>query len=357
MATTAGVQVIEPRGGNAPKRALNTRSLWVLGPAHGDRLAAWRVGLSVAVPSLALLAAGKPELIIYAVFGAFIGMYGRNEPHQLRVIHQSQAAVLLVGGTLIGIGLAAVGVGPWTLVLLEALIAGAGSLVADKFALKPAGPFFCLFALGACASVPLAVPWWCAALVCLASACFAVLVGFAGWFGARNWVPGTARPVMHVGSAAVRVHALRYVLAVGTAGAAGLFLGIGHPYWAMAAGAVPLAAETLGARIERGVHRVLGTLAGVGVTALILLPQPSVLVLGLLVVALQFPTELFMTRHYGLALVFFTPLILVMTYLAAPTDPGILMADRAVETLIGAAAGVLVAVCIREPRQARNAGR
>ncbi|WP_286166870.1 FUSC family protein [Arthrobacter sp. AQ5-05] len=352
MAEMVEARGTEPRGGDAAFGALDPRALLAMGPAQGDRLAAWRVALGVAVPSLALLAIGRPDLVIYAVFGAFVGMYGRNEPHQLRIIHQGQAAVLLVGGTVLGIGLAAAHVGPWTLVAFEALVASVVSMVADKYKLKPGGPFFCIFALGACASVPLAVPWWCAALICLGSALVAVLVGFAGWMGSRGWVPGAVRPVEPAISPAILVHALRYLLAVGTAGAAGMLMGIGHPYWAMAAGAVPLAAETLGARIVRGIHRVLGTLAGVGVTALILLPQPPIMVLGLAVVVLQFPSELFMTRHYGLALVFFTPLILVMTYLASPMDPGILMVDRAVETVIGATAGVLVAVCIREPRPA-----
>ncbi|MDQ0092853.1 FUSC family protein [Paeniglutamicibacter psychrophenolicus] len=354
MARMAGPRATESRGGAVAFGALDPRALLAMGPAQGDRPAAWRVALGVAVPSLALLAIGRPDLVIYAVFGAFVGMYGRNEPHQLRVIHQGQAAVLLVGGTVIGIGLAAAHVGPWTLVALEALVAGVVSIIADKYRLKPGGPFFCIFALGACASVPLAVPWWCATLICLGSALFAVLVGFAGWMGSRNWVPGAVRPVEPVISPAILVHALRYVLAVGTAGAAGILSGIGHPYWAMAAGAVPLAAETLGARIVRGIHRVVGTLAGVGMTALILLPQPPIMLLGLAVVVLQFPSELFMARHYGLALVFFTPLILVMTYLASPTDPGVLMADRAVETMVGAAAGVLVALCIREPRALRG---
>ncbi|MFL4475974.1 FUSC family protein [Paeniglutamicibacter sp. MACA_103] len=357
MASKAEARATGPSGGDAPRRALDPRRLLDLGPAQGDGPAAWRVALGVAVPTLALLAAGRPGLIIYAVFGAFIGMYGRNEPHQLRAIHQAQAAVLLVGGTLIGIGLSAMGIRPWTLVIVEAVIAAAGSIVADKYRLKPGGPFFCIFALGACASVPLAVPWWCAALVCIGSACFAVLVGFAGWVGNRTWLPGAGRPVAPAMAPAVLVHALRYLVAVGAAGAAGILLGIGHPYWAMAAGAVPLAAETLGARIQRGIHRVFGTLAGIGLTGVILLPEPSMAVLGLAVVALQFPSELFMARHYGLALVFFTPLILVMTYLAAPADPGILMTDRAVETLIGAATGMLVAVGIREPSVPRTVGR
>jgi hypothetical protein len=281
-------------------------------------------------------------------------MYGRDEPHQLRVIHQAQAAAMLVAGATIGISLAAMDVRPWVLVATEAALAAAGSVIADKIRLKPAGPFFAIFALGACAWVPLAVSWWCATLICLGSAGFSVLIGFAGWIRARTWQPGASRALAPVDSPAARIHALRYLLAVGTAGSAGLLMGIGHPYWAMAAAAVPLAAETLRGRIQRGVQRVIGTLAGVGGTALILLPQPCVTALALVVIALQFFTELFTARHYGLALVFFTPLILIMTLLANPSDPASLNADRALETLVGVAAGIVVALCIREPRQTRR---
>ncbi|QDG65288.1 FUSC family protein [Pseudarthrobacter sp. NIBRBAC000502772] len=330
------------------------RALLTLGPARSDHRAALRLAISGGVPALALLVGGRPDLIIYAAFGAFAGRYGRDEPHQLRVIHQAQAAAMLVAGVTIGISLAAIDVRPWALVATAAVLAAAGSVVADKIRLKPAGPFFAIFALGACASVPLAVPWWCATLICLGSAGFSVLIGFAGWIGVRAWQPGASRAVAPADSPAARIHALRYLLAVGAAGSAGLLMGIGHHYWAMAAAAVPLAAETLRGRIQRGVHGVIGTLAGVGGTALILLLQPSVTVLALVVIVLQFPTELFMARQYGLALVFFTPLILMMTLLANPSDPARLIADRALETLVGVAAGVILALCIREPRQTRR---
>lgn len=326
------------------------RAFWVLGPAAGDHRAALRVGASVALPVLLLLALSRHELIVYAVFGAFVGMYGRHEPHQLRVIHQSQAAVLLVGGATLGIVLSALQVQVWTLILVEAVVAGLGSLFADRFGLKPAGSFFCIFALGACASVPLQVNWWIAALICAGSALIAMLVGFSGWVDARGWKRGATRTHSPFTVPARCTHALRYVLAVGTAGSLAYLMGIGHPYWAMAAAAVPLAAETLGARIHRGIHRMVGTTVGVGLTALILVPDPAAWVLGLVVVLLQFPTELFMTRHYALAMVFFTPLILTMTYLAAPSDPGAMMFDRTIETIIGAAIGMLVALGVREPK-------
>ena len=135
------------------------RSLHSLAPANKDHVSAWRVAISVAVPSLALLAAGRPELIGYAVFGALTGMYGRTEPHQLRLRHQGQAAVLLVAGVGVGVFLSVHHIHSWALVIIEAAFAGVGSLFTDRTALKPAGPFFGILALGACASVPAAVPW------------------------------------------------------------------------------------------------------------------------------------------------------------------------------------------------------
>ena len=55
-----------------------------------------------------------------------------------------------------------------------------------------------------------------------------------------------------------------------------------------------------------------------------------------------------MTRHYGLAMVSFTPVILLMTQLAAPSDPTVLILERGVETFVGAVVGILVAVAVRQ---------
>lgn len=77
--------------------------------------------------------------------------------------------------------------------------------------------------------------------------------------------------------------------------------------------------------------------------------------LALLVILFQFGTELFMTRHYGLAMVWFTPVILLMTQLASPADPQVLITERAVETVVGAGVGILVVVLIRSRRNRRPA--
>lgn len=328
----------------------HARAVFTVAPAQNDHLPALRVALSVAVPALVLLVLGRPDLLIYAVFGAFTAMYGRAESHQLRLRHQLQAACLLVAGVGTGVLLSAHQVHTWALVALEAAFAALASLQADRAGLKPAGPFFSIFALGACASVPVIVAPWAALLICAGSAAFSVLVGFAGWTRTRSWVPGAARAVVPLrGSqlAAAAAQAARYLVAVTAAGSIGLLAGIGHPHWAMAAAAVPLAVEGTARRVYRGIHRILGTLAGLGVTAVVLFLDPGSTVLALLVIAFQFPTELYMVRHYGLALVFFTPLILIMTQLAHPSDVASLLMDRGLETLLGASAGIATALLLR----------
>jgi len=339
---------------------LQVRALHRLEPANNDHLAALRVALSVAVPSLLLMAAGRTDLIIYAVFGALTGMYGRSEPHQLRLRHQSQAAVVLLTGVAVGVFLSVNQLHSWWLVGVEAVLAGVGSVFADRVRLKPNGPFFGILALGACASVPTVVPWQVALLIAAGSAAFSILVGFGGWLRRRSWQRGAVRAVPAVTPAGHRellVHATRYILAVGAAGSLGVLSGSGHPHWAMAAAAVPLAGADLPSSVRRGIHRVVGTFVGLAVTAVVILPVPwsltglfpgrQAVVLALLVILFQFTTELFMARHYGLAMVSFTPVILLMTQLASPIDPAVLILERGVETLAGALVGIVVVVAVR----------
>jgi uncharacterized membrane protein YccC len=328
-----------------------------LGPAENDHWAALRVGIGVALPSLLLISTGRPDLLIYAVFGAFTGMYGRNETHRLRLRHQAQAALMLVSAVGVGVVLSASHTPEWVLVVVECAFAGLVSLYSDRVGLRPSGPFFGLFALGACASVPTTVPVAVAILLAAGSAGVALVVGFAGWARNRQWDPSIRRqiPPTHP-----RINAVSYVIGIGIAGALSAGLHIGHPNWAMAAASVPLSGAGLSHRLTRGVHRILGTLVGLVVAAAILLPAGpprSPLVLAVLVVLLQFPTELFMTRNYGLALAFFTPLILLMTQLANPLDPATLLTDRAIETIDGALVGMAVAVAIRPRRAGEPAGR
>ncbi|MEU6559719.1 FUSC family protein [Nocardia nova] len=309
--------------------------------AEIDHLPAARVFAGLAIPGLILIGAGRTDLLIYAVFGSFTGMYGFAESARERLGHQLAAAVLLIGGTATGVALGCLHAPAWSLVAAVAVFAAATSPLTDRLGLRPQGPFFGLFACGAVAMVAGPDPGLALA-VCAGTAALCVIVGYAD--AIRRPAPGGApAPRARAGTDSL-VQAGRYAVAVSVAGGIGVFLGVGHANWAMAGAAVPLAAAGTRDRIRRGVHRVAGTLAGLAVTAPLLLPGLPPAVLALAIIALLYPTELFMARHYALALGFFTPLIMSMTLLAAPADPVVLLRERGIDTVFGVVIGVAAAV-------------
>lgn len=315
-------------------------------PPPGDHRPALRVALGLAVPGVALLMAGRPDLMIYAVFGAVTGMYGRAEPRQRRAVHQTQAAVILIAGVAIGVTLANARTHPWVLVVTAVAFVTVGSVVIDHLGLKPEGPFYGVFALGAVATVPAGrVSPVAAVSICAATALLCIALGALD-------TPRTPVSTPRIATAPaqnVTIHAARYAAAVTVAGTAGVLLGVDHANWAIAAAAGPLAAADTAGRVRRGVHRLTGTLIGLVVAALLLVPHPNEYVLAVCVMVLLFPTELFMAHHHAIALGFFTPLIMLMTDLAEPAEPLALLTSRGVDTVIGVAAAVGVALLLPGP--------
>lgn len=324
-------------------RTVYARVRSAMTPPMEDHRPALRVALGLAVPGITLLAAGRPDLIIYAVFGAITGMYGRTETRRRRLAHQTQGGVILVLGVAIGVALADNHITPAVLVIAAVVFATVGSVVTDYLALKPEGPFYGVFALGAIATVPAGrVTPLSAILICAATALLSVLLGILD--APPGAEPAARLPVPDVRD--VLIHAGRYAIAIAAAGAAGVALGVDHANWAIAAAAGPLAAADASGRIKRGIHRLAGTLVGLVVAAVLLIPQPSAYVLAICVMVLLFPTELFMTHHHAVALGFFTPLIMLMTDLAVPTEPLMLLTYRGIDTVIGVTAAIAVSMLL-----------
>lgn len=321
--------------------------------------------VGLAVPTAILIAVDRPELLVYVAFGAFAGMYGRGETGRRRIIHQVQAGGLLTAGCAIGVTLAAQSAPLWVLVVVESAFAVTGSLLADAVRLRPSGPFFFIFALGATATVPgHLVPPLAAIVICAASAGLAVAIGLIGTpspFEGPHWWAGL-RLVVSRPPTGVWLHAVRYGVAVGVAGVIGAAMGFEHANWAMAAAAVPLAVIDTGRPgdaevrrvLTRATHRTAGTMAGLLLAAALLSLNPSAAVVAAIAAALLWPTELFMTRHYAVAIGFFTPLIMLMTELTDPSSPLRMLTLRGVDTLIGVAVGVAVALLIRAPARGRR---
>jgi uncharacterized membrane protein YccC len=146
------------------------------------------------------------------------------------------------------------------------------------------------------------------------------------------------RPGSHIRHVMVRVG-----IAAPLAGAAATLLGIGHAYWAIAAAVLVLhqGADRSGT-LRRGTERLVGTWVGLALAAGILLLHPQGLWLALVLVLLQFPIELLVVRHYGLASVFITAAALTISTGTRQVDIGEVLLARGSDTLVGCAIGVAV---------------
>lgn len=88
-------------------------------------------------------------------------------------------------------------------------------------------------------------------------------------------------------------------------------------------------------------------------TALLLAVPLSPWMLVVLVVALPFLAEMFVSRSYNVALLFVTPLALLMSQPAYPVPPPGLLAARAGETVLGALVGLSVVVLVPSAAERR----
>ncbi len=118
-----------------------------------------------------------------------------------------------------------------------------------------------------------------------------------------------------------------------------------HPAWAAMGALAVMQGAQLHIVMNRALQRMGGTLIGALLAWLLLLQDPSVWILIGALAALQLLTEMVIGVNYAFGQVLVTPMALVMTYLGAGGAVGPDMAsDRILETLIGVAVGVILAV-------------
>lgn len=330
------------------------RELFEVGPHAGAHRVAARAGISVFVPLLVLVLSGHTGWTTFAAFGAFTSLYGRSHAHGPRAGLQLSAGLVLSTSVALG---CAVGLLPdrhWWVVLFGALLTGAASLISDAFGWHPPGPLFPLFAFTVCSMIPPQasnIPL--GFLIAAISAGFSMVIGHVGILRTRGQGPRLELPSARFGevwhSTGTRRHLVRFIVAVAIAGALGTLMGGSHPYWAMVAAVAGLSGPTVWARVRRGLHRLLGTLAGVGVAALVLPLHPRGVAAVLVIVAFQVGAELLIGRNYGLALLCITPLALMMGQLGHEVPVGPLLGDRVVETLIGCLVALAVLALVRDP--------
>ncbi|MFI2228544.1 FUSC family protein [Nocardia testacea] len=137
------------------------------------------------------------------------------------------------------------------------------------------------------------------------------------------------------------VSANRIGVAALLAGCSTVALDLGRPDWAVLTVTVLLHQGPDRVRgTYRGVHRIGGTALGLVLFAALYALEPRNWALVLILMTLQFAIEMFVARNYGLAVVFITPLALLMGGGGQYGDIFPVLRDRLLESVIGVVIGL-----------------
>ncbi|GAA3037575.1 FUSC family protein [Microbacterium dextranolyticum] len=332
-------------------------SLTSFGPPTGRRWPlALQAGLAMAAPIVLLAAVGRSDIALLAASGAFTVIYGGWLRPRERARFAPLIALALIACAAAGT-LAAAGGTPVVLagVVIVTIVSAA---VAGRRSLGPPGTVFFVLVFGLSAQItalhdggravdPLTY------LVVVAGSCVFACVLVAAPLALPRYRAEKPRPLAELfparwGGVARSLTARSAIVAV-LGVCAAMLVDPTRSYWVVCAG-IAVAGMPLGRRAAatRGIHRSVGTIGG-GVLYLVLafLPLP-IWALGIVLGALQFVIELVVVRHYALALVFITPLVLLLIGAAsghAATVP--LALERVVDTVVGAAIGTAAALTVR----------
>lgn len=320
-----------------------------------------RAAVAAALPLTVLVLTGQLDWAAYAAFGAMTALFGRNEPYRVRLRTVTVAGTLMLAIIAFALGLAMIEAPLIALTAGLVAVIVAGILVANTAGLSPATPIFFVFGYAVIAQLPTpGDEFWPRLLVAVVCAVFAWLLTMSGWLLRR--VAGRREPDLYknlrrgalVRPAAIRdrqvwISIAQNVVGGLAAGSLALAVGIGHPYWAVVSVVAVLPPPGANHSVSRAFHRMIGTTLGVGVTALVLLPDPPVAVLILVIALGQFGAEILIGRHYGAALLFVTPLALTVVHLTSPVPVPALLVDRVLETVLGSvvALGIVLLVQAR----------
>lgn len=155
-------------------------------------------------------------------------------------------------------------------------------------------------------------------------------------------------PVPDYSPATIRAIAIEATIIgffVGASYLLALISGLDNPYWVPISCVAVLQGQSFSVVMSRQFHRVIGTFLGLSLAWGIFYVDLGVLWIVFVVFVLQFLIDYYVPRHYGLAVIFITPLTVLFADSAIESDATVfdLLVARFVDILLGSLAGLLAA--------------
>jgi len=148
-------------------------------------------------------------------------------------------------------------------------------------------------------------------------------------------------------------------LFVGASLALAQALHMDNAYWVPVSCLAVVQGMSLRAVWTRQLHRIVGTGIGLGLAGALLMLPLDQWSIALVMMLLTFIIESAIVRHYGFAVVFITPLTILLAEAATMGrgSPALLMQARFFDTLLGCLVGLLGGICLHSPRLRQSVGR
>lgn len=317
----------------------------------------WAIGIQTAiaigVPLALFTLAGHLSYGLIASLGGFTVMYAVSHTLRQRLIALPFVGTGLILASMLGVLCAG---NEWMTVACLVVVTVISSIITFGTGLGPPGPV--MFVLVAAVSAQLAAPlrsagasltWYLIPSLVAAGAglAYAVVAGLSALPFLRNPPPaGPEGPP----SLSFRIRldkemtmvTVRLITGVIIAVLVSKQLGIHRSYWVIVATAAILqAGPTRRLTTVRAIQRVLGTFLGVALFELIHFFHPAGWWPVILIILLQFATQVVIARNYVLGLFFITPIALVNTTIGQ-VDTLLTVRERVIDTLLGAGIALVV---------------
>ncbi|MCP2042068.1 putative membrane protein YccC [Pontibacter sp. HSC-36F09] len=321
------------------------------------------------IPLLASLCTGLPLLAGYAIgrldfgiLGCIGGLVILYLPTHATLAHRMITLIACCFGFMVSF---ATGISfsfnPYASSLAIGLFALGMHWVANYFAMKPPGSFFFIMIASIASVMPFElenIPTRIG-LISIGTMLACLLAFFYSLLMLRNQKPVTELLVVRKSVYSNLVESVVVGVFMGASLITGHLLQLENPYWVPISCLAVMQGVSLRHVWQRSFQRIAGTFLGMGLAWLLLSYTTTPLSLCLGIIALQFIIEMLVVRHYGLAVIFITPMTLFLAEAgsAMTADPNALIYTRFVDIVLGSLIGAVGGVFLYHQKLRHNAVR
>lgn len=328
----------------------------------------WHIALiatiAMAIPILVGIFIGQTANAILSCIGTLVILYipRTHIAHRLLTL-----AVISLGLVMcFALGLSA-GFNPYASALVLGLTAIVADFICRYYAIPAPGNFFFIFftALGCTlpfdiASIPIRAGL--IALGCLLACLLAFIYSLS-----VTLPPTQATATDNKDRLRILLESLVIGIFVGSSFLIAELLGLDKPYWVPISCAAIMQGSNFTLVRHRNIHRIVGTAIGIGLAWCIFSLRLEGWPLGLSIIVLFFIVEILVVHHYGLAVIFITPLTMLLAEgSAAQVLHESLVVTRMGDILLGSSLGLVGGWVMHHPSildtaahrlQTKNKGR